>query len=137
MQLYSHLWSCFENATEMKFSPRSCIGILNNTGLGSKENVVSHDTFPSSYIVVVIGGAFHHHLPLLIVVCYFFGSFFEISVWYCGTDPVKSQINYIHAIFFTWPIYHCVLKTFQVKLCQYLFLGYFFSSDPISSIEDA
>ena len=72
------------------FPPRSCIGILNNTGLDSKENVVLYDTFPSSYVtsLVVPGVAFHHHLPL-IVVCYFFASFSEISVWYCDKDPVK------------------------------------------------
>lgn len=105
MQLYSQLCRCFENATEGKFSPRFCIGILDNTGLGGKGNVVSLDAFPPSYVtsLVVTGAAFHHHLPLLIVVCYFFASFSEISVCYCNKDPVKIQINYIHTIFLYLP----------------------------------
>jgi len=100
VKLYSHL-CCLENATEMNFSPGFCIGTLNNTGLGSKENVISYHTFPSSYVtsLVVTGGAFYHRLLLLIVVYYFFASFFETPAWYCDKDPVKIQMNYIHAIF--------------------------------------
>lgn len=137
--IYSHLCCCSENATEMKFSPRSCVDILNNTFLGSKENVALYDTFPSSYVIslAVTEAAFHRHLPLILVCCFFASSewFASSRRFLCGIVIkilLKSTLILFTLSCFICPIYHCAVKTFQVELCQCLFLRFYFFLHPVT-----